>query len=60
MEQKELIGKLIKASNEIYKNRTPSANYIHLSEEYIQQQADERKISFLWGGRLKFEYLYID
>jgi hypothetical protein len=38
--------KIIKASNEIYKNRKPSANYIHLSKEYIQQQADERKISF--------------
>jgi hypothetical protein len=37
---------LIKASNEISKNRNTSANYIHLSEEYIQQQADERKISF--------------
>ena len=46
MEQKKLIEQLIKASNEIYKNRNSSANYIHLSEEYIQNQADERKISF--------------
>jgi hypothetical protein len=46
MEQKKLIEKLIKASNEISKNRKSNANYIHLSEEFIQQQADERKISF--------------
>lgn len=46
MEQKKLVKKLIKASNEIFKNRKPSASYIHLSEDYIQQQADERKISF--------------
>ena len=46
MDQKKLVEKLIKASNEISKNRKPSANYIHLSEEFIQQQADEREISF--------------
>lgn len=46
MEQKKLVEKLIKASNEISKNRKPSANHIHLSEEFIQQQANERKISF--------------
>ncbi len=46
MEQKKLVEQLIKASNEISKNRKPSANYIHLSEEFIQQQADEQKISF--------------
>lgn len=46
MEQKKLIEKLIKATNEIYKNGKPSANYIHLSKEYIQQEADKRKISF--------------
>ena len=46
MGQKKLVEQLIKASNEISKNRKPSANYIHLSEEFIQQQADERKISF--------------
>jgi len=46
MEQKKLVERLIKTSNEIYKNRKQSANYIHLSEEYIQQQADEREISF--------------
>lgn len=47
MEQKKLVEQLIKASNEISKNRKPSANYIHLSEEFIQQQAYEREISFL-------------
>ena len=46
MEQKKLVRKLIKVANEISKNRKSSANYIDLSEEYIQQQADERKISF--------------
>lgn len=45
-EQKKLVEQLIKVSNEISKIRTPSANYIHLSEEYIRQQADARKISF--------------
>lgn len=46
MEQKKLVGQLIKVSNEISKNRKPSANYIQLSEEFIKQQADERGISF--------------
>lgn len=46
MEQKKLVGQLIKAANEISKNRKPRANYIHLSEEFIQQQADEREILF--------------
>jgi hypothetical protein len=46
MGDKNLIGKLIKASNKISKNRKPSANYIHLNEVYIQQLADEREITF--------------
>ena len=46
MEQKNLVEKLIKASKEISKNKNPSASYIELSEEFIQQQADEREISF--------------
>lgn len=46
MEQKKLVEQLTKASNEISKNRKPSANYIHISEEFIQQQVDERKNSF--------------
>jgi hypothetical protein len=46
MEQKKLVENLVKAANKISKNRKPSANYIHLNEEYIQQLADEQKISF--------------
>lgn len=46
MERKKLVEQLIKASNEIFKNRKPGVSYIHLSEEFIQQQADEREISF--------------
>jgi len=46
MEQKKLIEKLIKASNEISKNGKPSASYIQLSDEFIQKKADEQKISF--------------
>ncbi len=44
--QNSLVEKLIKAANEINKKRKPTANYIHLSEEFIQQQADEPNISF--------------
>ena len=40
----ELVSKLLKASQEI--DRTPKANYIHLSEEFIQKEADEKNISF--------------
>lgn len=46
MEQKKLVEKLIKASNEIHKDRKSKAEYITLSEDFIQQQADERGISF--------------
>ncbi len=45
-QQNLLVEKLIKAANEIHKKRKPTANYIHLSEEFIQQQADELNISF--------------
>jgi hypothetical protein len=38
-EQKTLLSKLIKASQEI--DRIGKANYIHLSEEFIQKQEDE-------------------
>ena len=41
---KELISKLLSASQEI--DITPKANYIHLSEEFIQKQSDEKNISF--------------
>jgi hypothetical protein len=46
MAQKKLIEKLIKVSNEIDKNRTGKAEYITLSEDYIQQKANEHGISF--------------
>jgi hypothetical protein len=46
MEQKKLVEQLIKVSNEISKNKKPSANYIFLSEKIIQQRADEQKMSF--------------
>lgn len=42
--QKELVSKLLKASQEI--DRTPKANYIHLSEEFIQTKADEEGVTF--------------
>jgi hypothetical protein len=41
---KELISKLLKLSQEI--DKTPKANFIHLSEEYIQSKADENGITF--------------
>lgn len=46
MEQKEIVQKLIEAASLIENSRTPKANYVHLSETYIQSQADERGISF--------------
>jgi len=42
--QQELISKLLKVSQEI--DKTPKANYIHLSEKYIQSKADENGITF--------------
>ena len=44
--QKRLVEKLILASSEIHKHGKSKSNYIHLSEEFIQQQADEKKVSF--------------
>ncbi len=41
---KELLTKLLKVSEEI--DRAPKANYIHLSEEYIQSRADENGVTF--------------
>ena len=43
-EQKMLLSKLIKASQEI--DRTPKASYIHLSSEFIQNKADENGVTF--------------
>ena len=42
--QKELVSKLLKASQEI--DRTSKANYIHLSAEFIQSKADEEGVTF--------------
>jgi hypothetical protein len=42
--REELISKLLQASKEI--DRTPRANYIHLSDEFIQNKADEIGVSF--------------
>jgi hypothetical protein len=43
-EQQELLTKLLKVSQEI--DRKPKANYIHLSEKYIQSRADENGVTF--------------
>lgn len=42
----KLIDRLIKASNEISKNRKSKANYIILDESYIQKMSDEAGISY--------------
>ena len=45
-EDKELVSKLLKASNEIHKKRLDQANYIHLPAKFIQQRADEEGVTF--------------
>ena len=45
-EQKKLVSKLLKVSNEIHKKRSGKATYIHLSEKFIQEQADEKGVTF--------------
>ena len=44
--QKDLVSKLLKASNEIHKKRLGQANYIHLPAKFIQQRADEEGATF--------------
>ena len=44
--QKKLVSKLLKSSNEIQKKRLGQANYIHLSEKFIQERADEEGVTF--------------
>ena len=44
-EDKELVSKLLKASNEIHKKRLGQANYIHLPSKFIQQRADEEGVT---------------
>jgi hypothetical protein len=41
---KELLTKLLSAAQELVV--TPKADYIHLSEEFIQKKADEENVSF--------------
>ena len=43
---KELVSKLLKASNEIHKKRLGQANYIHVPAKFIQQLADEEGVTF--------------
>ena len=45
-EDKELVSRLLKASNEIHKKRLGQANYIHLPAKFIQQRADEEGVTF--------------
>ena len=45
-EDKELVSRLLKASNEIHKKRLGQANYIHLQAKFIQQRADEEGVIF--------------
>lgn len=45
-EDKELVSRLLKASNEIHKKRLGQANYIHLQAKFIQQRADEEEVTF--------------
>ena len=45
-EDKELVSKLLKVSNEIHKKRLGQANYIHLSKQKFIQQPDEEGVTF--------------
>ena len=56
-EQKELLTKLLKASQEI--DRASKANYIHLSTEYIQSRADENGVTCDYMVRMIEEELKI-
>ena len=46
MEQKKLVGKIIKKANKIQMRGNPKAKYIHVLKEFVQHEADERGISF--------------
>jgi len=46
MKNRKLVEKLIKLSNEIYKNEKPKADHIIIAEYFIQQTADEYDVSF--------------
>tara|TARA_R110001592_G_scaffold74560_3_gene226514 strand:- start:110 stop:307 length:198 start_codon:yes stop_codon:yes gene_type:complete len=45
-EQKEIVGKLLKAFNEIHEKRLDQGNYIHLPAKFIQERADEEGVTF--------------
>lgn len=45
-DNRRLVENLNKIANEIYKTRLSKANYIVLSEEYIQKRADDNDVSF--------------
>ena len=48
MEQKMLVQKLLEASNKVHqitKSGSPKASYIHLSEQFLQKEADRRGVS---------------
>ena len=45
-EDKELVSKLLKASNEIHKNREPMADFLILTDKQIQDMADTQGITF--------------
>tara|TARA_R110002126_G_scaffold151079_4_gene297885 strand:+ start:476 stop:880 length:405 start_codon:yes stop_codon:yes gene_type:complete len=56
-EQNKLVGKLLKASNEIHKNRTPNADCLILTDEQIQDMANIQGITFAEMSRSIKEYL---
>jgi hypothetical protein len=45
-EKKKLVSKLLKASNEIHKNRKPMADFLVLTDKQIQDMADTQGITF--------------
>ena len=45
-EQKEIVGKLLKAFNEIHEKILDQGNYIHLPAKFIQERADEEGVTF--------------
>ncbi len=46
MDQKKIVKNLILAAQKIEESRISKANHIFLSEDFIQEQADKRGISF--------------
>jgi hypothetical protein len=46
MDQKDLISKLIEASEIVSKGRIGKASYIHLTHNYIEKMAQEKGVGF--------------